>query len=225
MTRVTRRQACLVLGAGAALGGIGLTGRPSAASGDSGGEQVLDFKVLRDGDEIGTHKLQIRRDGRRTLVDIDIDLEVGVGPLVLYRYVHRNREVWEDGKFMRFESRTDDDGETYEVTAERTGQDIVVDRKPAEDYRIDRADILPTSYWNEATVRQQVLLDTQKGRRMDVSVTDLGVEEIEAGGAMIRARKYEVDGDLRLTLWYDDSGRWVKLVFPFKGSTFEYVMR
>jgi hypothetical protein len=126
---------------------------------------------------------------------------------------------------MRFESRTDDDGETYAVTAERKADDIVVDRRPAEDYRIDRPDVLPTSYWNEATVRQQVLLDTQKGRKMAVDVADRGWDQVEAAGRTVRARKYEVDGDLRLTLWYDENGRWVKLIFPFKGSTFEYVMR
>mgnify|MGYP001476626702 CR=1 FL=1 len=54
---------------------------------------------------------------------------------------------------------------------------------------------------------------------------DLGWDEIEASGRTIRARKYEMRGDLRLTLWYDESGRWVKLVFPFKGSTIEYVMK
>ena len=210
---------------GGAFGGAAAPTSRAFASGDAGDAQTLDFKVLRDGSEIGSHRLQISREGERTLVDIDINLEVGFGPLVLYRYAHRNREVWEDGQFIRFDSQTDDDGESYAVTAERRNRDIVVDRKPAEDYRIDRPDVLPTSYWNEATVRQQVLLDTQKGRKMEVEVEDLGWDEIEASGRTIRARKYEMRGDLRLTLWYDESGRWVKLVFPFKGSTIEYVMK
>lgn len=210
---------------GGTFGGAVAPASRAFASGDAGDAQTLDFKVLRDGSEIGSHRLQISREGERTLVDIDINLEVGFGPLVLYRYAHRNREVWEDGQFIRFDSHTDDDGESYAVTAERRNRDIVVDRKPAEDYRIDRPDVLPTSYWNEATVRQQVLLDTQKGRKMEVQVEDLGWDEIEASGRTIRARKYEMRGDLRLTLWYDESGRWVKLVFPFKGSTIEYVMK
>lgn len=225
MTLLSRRKAFGVLGGGVLAAGVLARGGTAAASGGAIGDRVLDFTVLRDGDEIGRHRLEIRQEGARTLVDIDIDLEVGIGPLVLYRYMHRNREIWEDGRFLRFESRTDDDGDSYRVTAERAGDDILVDRMPAGDYRIDRTDILPTTYWNEATVRQRVLLDTQKGRRMDVSVEDLGWERVEAGGESLRARKYDLTGDLRLTLWYDETGRWVKLVFPFKGSTFEYVMR
>jgi hypothetical protein len=225
---MARRRFLTTLGAGLLAGPtvMGASVAPlRSARAETTPSDSLDFTVLRDGTEIGSHTLRFQHDGARTLVDIDINLEVGIGPLVLYRYVHQNREVWEDGKFMRFESRTDDDGDDYAVTATRQDNDILVDRKPAEDYRIDRADLLPTTYWNEATVRQKVLLDTQKGRRMDVAVEDLGWEEITAGGKSVSARKYSVGGDLDLTLWYDESGRWVKLIFPLKGSTFEYVMR
>lgn len=211
------------LAAGGALAVTPFTAVQSVAVGSY--REQLDFKVLRDGGPIGHHRLDIRGQGNRTTVDIDIMLEVGIGPLVLYRYDHKNREVWENGAFKRFDSRTDDDGDIFSVTAERRDGRIFVRRQNDSDYSIAESDILPTTYWREETVRRNLLLDTQEGRKMQVEARLIGDDDVVAGGRTVRARKYEMTGDLTATAWYDETGRWVKLAFPLKGSQFEYVLR
>ena len=71
--------------------------------------EIRVFDVLRDGSSIGRHQLTIHRDGDTTEVQIDVLLEVGLGPIVLYRYEQENREIWRDGRFVSFHSKTNND--------------------------------------------------------------------------------------------------------------------
>ena len=217
----TRRQ--MVAGLAGLTAGVGLGGfgRPVLAR----RPDPLDFRVFRDGSEIGYHRLDFRAEGERLTVDIDINLEVGIGPLVLYRYRHRNRESWDGDRLIGFQSETDDDGEKFSVSARRLQEAIRIDREPAEDYVLSDPDVLPTTYWREETVRQARLLGTQEGATKAVNVSQSGTETVEAAGRQVPARRYDMDGDLTLTLWYDETGRWVKLAFPLKGSEFDYVLR
>ncbi|WP_420725236.1 DUF6134 family protein [Hwanghaeella sp. LZ110] len=182
----------------------------------------LDFDVFRNGSAIGHHKIDLQQDGNRTTARIDILLEVGIGPLVLYRYCHQNTEIWEDGSFKSFASRTDDDGTPYAVQAVRNQSVIRVTRDHDQDYDIDDLTVLPTTYWNEKTVHCNQLLDTQKGRLMAVTVKPQGWQTVRTAAGMVEAQGFAISGDIELNLWYDRKNQWTKLSFPFKGDEFDY---
>ena len=63
------------------------------------------------------------------------------------------------------------------------------------------------------------LLDTQKGRLLDVQVRRAGVERLPGTDS---ATRYTVRGDLDLDLWYDMTDRLRRIAFDFKGSRFDY---
>ena len=63
----------------------------------------------------------LRQDGPRLAVDIDIELEVRLAFITVYRYRHTNRELWDDGRLMGFTSRTDDNRTLHRVEARRVG--------------------------------------------------------------------------------------------------------
>jgi hypothetical protein len=217
---LNRRQ--VMIGAGGLLA-AGAVPRLAMASLTTGGEN-LDFAVFRNGSEIGHHRLDIRQDGERTVVDVDILLEVGIGPLVLYRYTHRNTEIWENGTFQSFDSVTDDDGTAYAVRARRDGTLTTVERDHDEDYTFDDPSILPTTYWNDKLVSSSQLLDTQKGRLMEVAVETGDWQTIQTETGSVEARRFDISGDLNVSVWYDRDGRWTKMNFPFKGAEFNYVL-
>ena len=179
--------------------------------------EVVDtrFTVLRDGTAIGTHRIQVERTGNETRVAVDIDLQVKLAFITVYRYAHRNREVWRDGRLLSIDSRTDDDGKAEFVRGRASGGAFEV-RSTAGDYTVP-ADVVPTSYWRRSTVEQGRLLDSQKGRLLDVRIEPAGTE---ASGAVTR---YRMRGDLDLDLWYDDRDRLRRIAFDYKGSRFDYV--
>ena len=180
----------------------------------------LSFQVTRAGDELGTHVVSFSQAGNRLIVDVAIDLEVRFAFITAFRYRHRNREVWEDGRLIAMDSETDDDGEQYRVSARAEPEGLVVDGSRGR--FTAPADVIPTSYWNREIVEQSSVLDTQKGRMRDIAVRPGGLEQVAADGRTIPARRYTFSGDLELAAWYSETGQWVKLAFMARGAEVDY---
>src|SRR3546814_11250768 len=68
---------------------------------------------------MGTHRIAFRQEGRALRVDIAIDIAVRFGPIPIFRYTHRNSEIWEDGRLRALDARTDDTGEIFTARARR----------------------------------------------------------------------------------------------------------
>ncbi|NQV78987.1 MAG: hypothetical protein HQ495_00445, partial [Alphaproteobacteria bacterium] len=162
--------------------------------------------------------------GDETHVDIDIELAVKIGFVTVFRYQHTNREVWRGGKLVSVSTETDDNGKPFEVRA--TSQaDGLHTKTLADDEQILPSTAIPTSYWNPAILQNRQWLDTQRGIMLDVDVQQTGLEPVTlADGRSVEAERYEVTGDLNITVWYTPRGEWVKLAFPARGADIEYVM-
>jgi len=179
-------------------------------------EGVIDFAVMRDGARIGHHRVTFTPRGDELIVDIDIRLDVSVAFINFYAYHHRNREVWRAGELIGFESATDDNGRPNQVEVMRDGASIRV--KGTAFSGPAAGDMLPTSYWNPATIKAQSLINTQNGKLAEVAIADLGDDRIEAAGRQIEARHYRISGDVHVDLWYDRNGIWVKTAFKAPGD-------
>jgi hypothetical protein len=185
--------------------------------------QALDFAIRRGDSDIGRHVIDFRRDGDRLHVEIDIDIAVSVLFMTVFSYRHHNHEVWEDGRLMAIDTRTDDNGERYAVTGRAVADGFAVEG--AAGSFVAPADIIPTSYWSPATMHRSVLLDTQHGRLLDVAITPMGPEQIDTVRGFAEAVRYDMSGDLDLTLWYTPAGEWVKIAFDARGERVEYRLR
>ncbi len=181
----------------------------------------LSFKVMRDGSNIGSHSISFEEVGEELHVDIAIDLKVNLAFITVFRYEHRNKEIWRDGRLVSLESRTYDDGDEYFVSARATDEGLLVENK--EGSFVAPGDILPTSYWNPATVEQDQLLDTQRGRLLAVSTNPKGLDEVLAAEQRLPAKKFDLNGDLDADLWYAPGGEWMKIAFTARGATIDYV--
>ena len=213
-----RRSAAVAVAGGAALAATVLTAPLGAAVPPS---RDIAFAIVRDSDPIGQHSVRFERNGEDLIVTIDIDIAVDFGPITLFRYEHENREVWRDGRLVALDTWTNDDGSEFSVTARATPDGLQVEG--AEGSFLAPADIIPTSYWNPATVDQDRLLDTQYGRLVDVTIQPQGEEAIAAGSATVEARRYLVSGSLDMSLWYTERGEWARITFDARGAEVDYV--
>lgn len=188
------------------------------------------FSVVRKKDSpMGSHRMRFTRDGDRLIMEKSIDLEVTLAFVTAYRYSHSNREVWQGGRLVEIETRTNDDGDDYWLRA-KAGPDGLLVEGSGGSYTAP-ADIIPTSYWNHATTSATQLLDTQRGLIMDVRMEDQGAETLETQAGPIPARHHTINiltnppgKTNRIDLWYDESDRWVGLAFEAKGQKISYVM-
>ncbi|MDJ0686276.1 MAG: DUF6134 family protein [Alphaproteobacteria bacterium] len=203
---------------------------PASASSDLAalpedpGTEIYDFHVFMNGRMIGDHIVRVDDQGDATSVEIDIALEVGLGPFTLYSYDQEKRALWRDGELQSFRSVSDNDGDAYIVEAQRTADgDISVVVNGADPVLTDVW--FPTSYWNKETVEQSKLLATLDGEVQEVSARAAGWQFIPIQGSTRRVEKFELRGDLDIDLWYDEEDKWVRLAFNFKGNEFVYELQ
>lgn len=186
-------------------------------------ERVL-FRVLRNGSEIGTHEVVINHAGNRAEARVAIDFAVKIAFVTVYRYEHRNREIWDGNRLVRLSSRTNDNGKNTSVVIRRADGVLVVEGSEY-DGTAD-GDALPTSHWNPAMLGAPVLINTINGKLLDVEVASRGLERIAALGRQLDAARFDITGDTSLSLWYaeDESGApvWVKCAFSLDGADFRY---
>lgn len=180
----------------------------------------IEFQVLRNGRDIGRHRLALRADGQDLLCSIDVELRVGFGPLTFYRYRHENLERWRAGRFVSFASVTDDNGTRLAARAERSADGIAVEgvdgafTAPAEAW--------PTTYWYRGFLDRSSWIDTQFGRLRRSRVVRVGTERVPVGAREVLAERVRLEGELALDLWYQ-AGRWVGLAAALPdGSALSY---
>jgi hypothetical protein len=200
------------------------------------------FSILLEGQNIGRHTVAFERQGGDQIVSINVDITAQKLGVVAYRFQHKAREVWKDGQLESLNTSTDDNGRQYTVEARQTAHGFEVKRSappamsPAEIANggiaapeISREtlpkDTLPTSLWNVDTVKRSALLHTEFGTLAKVQIEPIGQETVSVGNRNLQAMRYHFTGDLRMDLWFDDEGHWVKASFAAPaGLTVDYVL-
>lgn len=183
--------------------------------------KTLDFTVLRNGKEIGTHSYTISDHGDKTLVEVNTDIQVKVLFVTTYKFRHAAKEVWRDGKLVSLTSTTDDDGTQKALQISVNADKLNVDSFVHNQDRRQNADIntQPASLWNPAIVHQHKILNTHDGTLMKINVSDFGTEVVEAAGAQVSAHHYAISGELTRDVWFNDTGDLVRVRFPDKTNT------
>jgi hypothetical protein len=178
------------------------------------------FTVLRDGNQIGTHSITMSQNGDEKIVDVEVALAVKIAFITVFRLEHRNRETWRAGRLLKIDTKTNDNGKDFKVdgNANATGFDLVVN---GERTAIPKP-IIPTSYWNPATVDQDLLLNSVNGKLLKVGIKPTLSESVKTWTGPVSADKYEMRGDLDIDLWYDAGKHIVRLAFESKGSVIAY---
>jgi hypothetical protein len=214
---------------------------PTSFAADNPYAPVVTFAVFRNGENVGRHMLTFAQKGGSQVVTIDSDITVRAMNLVAYRFVHHGNEVWAGEQLQSLQATTEDNGRKFSVAAQHVGSHLKVERTttgPVSAAAMDGfqapdllretlpASLLPTSQWNIRQVKQTALLNTQYGTVAKVKVVPGNRETIRTSTRSIEATRYTYSGDLRMDLWYDDRGRWVKGVFvAFDGSMIEYILQ
>ena len=196
---------------------------PARATAPDGLE--LEYRVLRDGAEIGRHKVWFRHDGDAVItVETEISITVSLLFITLYTYRLDATETWRGDRLVALDSTTDDDGDLYVVSAHAEGDNLVVGA--GANSWMAPATIIPTSLWRREMAQGELLIGVERGEAIAVAFHDQGLESVVARGGDVSARKIVVSGELERALWYDDDGMLVRLqLIARDGSTIIYELR
>lgn len=179
------------------------------------------FRIIRNGDVIGSHTLNFARTGEDVTISIAVDILVKFGPVPVFRYSHRATEHWRGDQFMAIESQSNNDGSPQFMKAERQSAGLVVVGSKTDRYTAP-PHVFATTYWNKAALQNQVI-NSEDGRLFRVNPMQMDEDTVPVGsGSTLRARHFRLSGDLPLDLWYDGSGQWAHMIFTRSNSNIIY---
>ncbi|HMC88214.1 MAG TPA: DUF6134 family protein [Gemmataceae bacterium] len=173
------------------------------------------FSARIDNKQAGryTTTLSHQKDGS---VLLEAKAEIAVRLYLLrYKYNLEDREVWHNGRLVRLESSTNDDGKQYKVTATATasGLSVVVNGYPHP--TPSPADVWTTTYWHlpaQANRKQTMdLLDVDTGKDIKSGFRFVAMQQLNVAGKAQNCSLYTVQGGgLDVKLWYDAQDRLVR---------------
>jgi len=173
--------------------------------------------------DIGSHKVSFSRSGEDLMVDVEARIKVKILFITAYRLEADRMEIWRDGRLVAYKSQTHDDGTDFAVSAEAKAGKLIIE---GSDGTVEApGDVYPIHPWNVALTERSLLMDTKTGELLEVSVAEMGVENIEAGGQQVRARKFVVSGDLERELWYGPDDTWLQLRFDEDGAKITFTLQ
>lgn len=217
---LSRRRTLVLLGAGAvsSLMRRSFADIPTARGG-------LEFRILRQGSEIGRHRVAFLKPDRQSLeVITEIEVDVQLAFITVYSFRQRVAELWQDGRMRRADIRIESQGEVREwlVVANDDGLEL----RAGSMRRMLPADCLTDiDFWNSSITRRTWLLDTWTGEVIPVAVERGPVERIDLGAIAVSARRFHLRANRGRsgTVWYTDDGTWVRGRLLTRGESLDYL--
>ncbi len=189
---------------------------------ESAAAETLRFAITRNGDQIGTHTIDVKRDAQQTTVSIATDLTVKVLFVTAYHFQYTASEDWINGRLVGLSSATDNNGTPHKVS-------IVMKENRLEmeaDGKTSRLDpnVMPGSLWTPELLRRSTMLDPQDGQILPLTVLDDGMDDLPVNGRTLKAHHYTLKSRYSQDVWYDDQQHLVQArIIGSDGSVILYV--
>jgi hypothetical protein len=181
----------------------------------------IEFQVMREGHPFGRQNVTVFQTAGGLVAETSADLRAALGPLTLFSYTQRCRELWRDGSMSDLRCLTVQNGRRKTVSSETRANALRVTGASGgiTDFS---AGTLPTSWWTRPPLNVHEMINTETGERLPVRVTRVGRETVETSSGRISADHIRVQGTLTVDLWYDDAGHWVGCAFTASGQHMTY---
>lgn len=206
------RRGVLGLGLGA-LSSLALPSGASAAPLAPTDAGSLNFRILRNGADIGRYAISFGGQAPDLVATTELDVRIRFAFITVLRYEHHSTERWRNGALVEVRSRTASNSHVREVTSEPHPAGLKI-LGPKRRITVVPPDMLTSnSIWHPAFVTRDEIMDMHSGALLDISAEADGIERVRLLGAETPARRYRVYlpkfDKFQVELRYDDRGRWI----------------
>jgi len=192
----------------------------------------IEFDIYRNNKHIGEHIFSFAKSNEKISIESKINFIIKKLGIALYEYHVAGKEVYEDGKLIKFNSRTDQNGKEKYVNLKLENDEFIINGSSFKGKT-------PTNYllgtwWNHSIVEAEAQISAVSGRIINQKVTFLGKETIKIGNKNYKTlhfnfsstdKKLKKDKKLNTDVWYEEKTfNWVKAAFKKKGN-WEYRLR
>ena len=186
----------------------------------------IEFDIYRNNQSIGKHIFSFKKSEGKLIVESEINFIIKKLGITLYKYHVKGIEVYEDGKLIKFNSKTDQNGKAKYVNIKVENKEQIID---GSSYKGKAPlDYLLGTWWNHSIVEAKAQISAVSGRIINQKATFLGEETIKINGKSYETlhfnfsstdKKLAKDKKLNTDVWYDKKTlNWVKASFEKKGK-------
>jgi Domain of unknown function (DUF6134) len=158
--------------------------------------------------DIGWHRMTVRREGGRVVVEHTAELAVGIFGLRAFHRRTRFREVWRDDRLIAFDGLLEDNGEPFPVTARAEGDHLIVEGRARR--TLAPPGTAPSEPSLDSAIQRDWFFDGKTGELLSASVSSGGRAPLKLDNRVIHVTRYNVTGDLEQQVWFDAGGAWVQ---------------
>ena len=185
----------------------------------------IEFDIYRNNQSIGKHIFSFKKSEGKLIVESEINFIIKKLGITLYKYHVKGIEVYEDGKLIKFNSKTDQNGKAKYVNIKVENNEQIID---GSSYKGKAPlDYLLGTWWNHSIVEAKAQISAVSGRIINQKATFLGEETIKINGKSYETlhfnfsstdKKLAKDKKLNTDVWYDKKTlNWGKASFEKKG--------
>lgn len=177
--------------------------------------------VFLDDREVGLHTFRFDEEDGTLRVRSEAEFQVRVVFVTLFRYEHEANERWRAGCLVGLESKTDENGELFEVSSQASDTGLeVATREGRHEVKSD----CPWSfaYWTPSLRERELLVNPQDGAMLEVEFENLGTRSLRVGRRDTEVTAWKLRGrdvtpgkdsetNVEITIFYDSEDRWFGL--------------
>ena len=186
----------------------------------------IEFDIYRNQNHIGKHVFSFKKLNGELAVESEINFQIKKFGIVLYKYHVKGTEIYKDGKLVKFNSKTNQNGKVKYVNMKLDNEEYNIDGSSYQGKA--PIDFMIGTWWNHSIVKASVQISAVSGRIIKQKVTFLGKETIKIHDKIYNTlhfnfsstdKKLAKDKKLNTDVWYDEKSlNWVKASFKKKGK-------
>lgn len=183
----------------------------SAAPASAASPEILHYQITHAMfGNIGTYSNTIVPNGDATTVETRSHIDVKVLGVNMYREDAQRTEQWQGNRLVSFHSFTRKGDGTSEVTGVARGSQFLI--STPQGTVAAPATVHPANPWSANFVASNVMMRPDTGKLEPVSVSGGSAASVTLNNATIPARRYDVNGKTKYTVWLDQRGVPLKFV-------------
>ena len=186
----------------------------------------IEFDIYRNQTHIGKHVFSFKKLNGELAVESEINFQIKKFGIVLYKYHVKGTEIYKDGKLVKFNSKTNQNGKVKYVNMKLDNEEYNIDGSSYQGKA--PIDFMIGTWWNHSIVKAGAQISAVSGRIIKQKVTFLGKETIKIHDKIYNTlhfnfsstdKKLAKDKKLNTDVWYDEKSlNWGKASFKKKGK-------
>jgi hypothetical protein len=186
----------------------------------------IEFDIYRNNQNIGKHIFSFNKSNGQLAVESEINFEIKKLGIVFYKYYVKGTEVYNAGKLVKFNSKTNQNGKEKYVNMKLHNGEYEINGSSYQGKA--PTDYLLGTWWNHSIVEAEAQISAVSGRIIKQKVTFLGKEIVKINDKSYKTlhfnfsstdKKLSKDKRLNTDVWYDEKTlNWIKASFEKKGK-------